>query len=173
MIRRDSYSQPHSPKSIRRLYQLAVISLCASLLTHFLFLNRPVTEVALSQSSEYEARKAQLLTKAAQSFVDDPNRNVETELDGQSFQEINKLACPKPVNIPRGWSIEMRTGGRPFMNFDSININGNPWTLVQCTPGTSTITQPMLDAHYAAGKRVNRLWLVHPTRCDPPKTKCV
>ncbi|MBE7553242.1 MAG: hypothetical protein HS126_19400 [Anaerolineales bacterium] len=121
-----------------------------------------VTSAQPLNISEYESRKALLPVRATKPFSDDPLRNISTTLDLRSFDQINKLNCPKPINKSEGWSVEFRTGGRPFMNFDTIQIRDKLWSLVRCTPGSSGILQSELDSHYdQAGKKVNRLWFIH------------
>ncbi|MBL7200050.1 MAG: PKD domain-containing protein [Anaerolineae bacterium] len=123
------------------------------------------TSIPVSASSpgvsEYEGRKALLPISATLPFVDDPMREIETDLDRRPFDQINALACPKLVDNAVGWSVEARTGGRPFMGFDDIRVDGVPWTPEPCSPGSSSIPQSELDGHYGAGKGVNRLWFVH------------
>lgn len=114
------------------------------------------------QGSAYEIRRTQLITLADQAFEDDFFRNEPpTALDNRSFGELNGMDCPKPIDDPNGWSAEFRTGGRPFLNFDVIRINGITWTTTYCTPGSSGIPQPEIDDHYATGKTVNRIWVLH------------
>ncbi len=111
--------------------------------------------------SEYENRKAALPGRATQPFMDDPLRNVETDLDRRPFDQINLLDCPKLINNANGWSVEARTGGRPFMNFDNIQVNGTPIPFTPCTQGSSVITPIEINNHYTDGKSVNRLWFTH------------
>lgn len=121
-----------------------------------------VTSAQPLNISEYESRKVLLSMRATQPFSDDPLRNISTTLDLRSFDQINKLNCPKPINKSEGWSVEFRTGGRPFMNYDTIQVRDKLWGLVRCTPGNSDIPQSELDSHYdQAGKKVNRLWFIH------------
>lgn len=90
--------------------------------------------------------------------------DFETALDARSFSELLGLAGPKVVDNAAGWSVEARTGGRPFLCLDRITVNGSLWPFDPAgfSPGTSGIPQSELDAHFAAGKTVNRLWFVHP-----------
>lgn len=147
-----------------RLGRFFIVIICAlAILTLSIFLLPHRIPLAIaSPLSDYETRKTQVLTNATQSFVDDPMRNVETTLDMQPFDQINKLNCPKPIDNPNGWSVEMRTGGRPFLNFDTIEINSIVWPPVRCTQGSSNITPSIIDDHYDAGKTVNRMWFIHP-----------
>lgn len=89
---------------------------------------------------------------------------TETELDQQSFEEINKLSGPKLITNAEGWEVIARTGGRPFLNFDDIRINCDSWAFnpTLFTTGTSTVITPItLTNHFNAGKKVNRLWFTH------------
>ncbi len=110
---------------------------------------------------EYEIRKSQLVTSANQPFIDDSFRYTETVLDTYSYDQLIQMVCPKPIDNDDGWSVIFRTGGRPFLNFDVIRINGITWTVTQCTPGDSGITPEVITDHYATGKTVNRLWVTH------------
>jgi hypothetical protein len=149
------------------LLRLSIVALTSSLaVASLLFLcHHRSLEVNASQPNldEYETRKAQLPARAAQPFVDDPMRDVETDLDRRPFQQINALIGPKLIDNPEGWSVEARAGGRPFMNFDDIRLNGAPWEFDPdlFAPGGSGIPQSELDSHFAAGKTVNRLWFIH------------
>jgi hypothetical protein len=121
---------------------------------------------AASGPCDYECRKAQLLTLVQQDFADDPLRDVESALDKEPYDQIMLLDCPKPIDNPNGWSVKMRTGGRPFLDYYDITLNGAPWTLVRCTKGTSNIPQEEIDAHYATCKdnfckTVNRMEFTH------------
>ena len=114
-----------------------------------------------SSLPDYETRRSQLLDDAAQLFADDPLRDYESELDAYPFTQINELECPKPIDNPNGWSVVMRTGGRPFLDFNTIEINSVSWPLERCTPGTSGIPQDTITQHYEDGKAVNRMWFTH------------
>ena len=151
--------------------RIVTAALCAlaSLFVLFFSLNPRNIYALDSPLPDYEARKSQLLAVAALPFVDDPARALaESDLDQYSFDEINKLACPKPINNPDGWSVEMRTGGRPFLNFDTIEINGVAWPIEPCTQGDSVILPEEIIDHYAAGKGVNRMWFIHPASAGWP-----
>ncbi len=155
-----------SPKSksqntLLRLIYLGFITALVILTLAIFLLSQQTPPASASHLSDYETRKAQLLTLAGQPFVDDPMGNVETDLDGYNFTAINALDCPTSIDNSNGWSIEMRTGGRPFMNFDDIEINGTSWMLDHCTPGSSGISQTVINNHYNAGKTVNRMWFTH------------
>ncbi len=139
-------------------YIVHFASFCIALLL-IGFLSSPTQGATLNEA--YEARKANLLSLAMQSYLDDPLYNVETELDMQPFNEINNLGCPKILNNEDGWSIEARSGGRPFMNFDTAYINNVLWEFEPCNVGSSQISQQLLDDHYKSGKRINRLWFTH------------
>ncbi|KAA3656979.1 MAG: hypothetical protein DWQ04_29475 [Chloroflexi bacterium] len=109
----------------------------------------------------YEIRKTGLAVRADQDFADDLFRAVETDLDKEPFDQINKIDCPKPVDKPNGWAMILRTGGRPFLNFDHIEIDGDVWSPEPCTQAGSKIPPVMIADHYASGKTVNRIWFTH------------
>ena len=157
-------------KMVKELGLLATIVLgILSIIIMVLFLmNSHFHVVDAASLDDYESRKERLKEEANQPFVDDPMRNVETALDKESFEDINELDCPKPIDNSDGWSVIMRTGGRPFMNFDSIEINGSEWTLERCVKGGSDIPQHIIDEHYDAGKGVNRMWFIHPSQNGYP-----
>ncbi|MEA3333134.1 MAG: hypothetical protein U9Q58_06030, partial [Pseudomonadota bacterium] len=113
-------------------------------------------------ASSYAERKAALLSVVNQPFVMD-HCTHETALDQRSYQELLKLDSPKPLDNAAGWSMETRTGGRPFLCFDEIAVNGSPLIFdpTEFSPGESGIPQSLLEAHFATGKTVNRLWFTH------------
>ncbi len=147
-----------SPPNFRPIIWILLLPL---LFVLFTIAGSSIAQALRPTQDDYDTRKSHLLTLAEESFVDDPFRDVVTGLDQYSFDQINQLSCPKPVDNPNGWSIEMRTGGRPFLEFDNNVLNDTPWTPVHCTPGASGIPQTVLDSHYATGKTVNRLWFIH------------
>ena len=144
------------------LGRFSIVIICALtiLIASIFLLSHHTPSAIASHPSDYETRKAQVLTDATQAFVDDPMRNVETALDMQPFDQINKLNCSKPIDNPNGWSVEMRTGGRPFLNFDTIEINGMVWIPEPCIQGSSNISPSIIDNHYDDGKTVNRMWSI-------------
>jgi hypothetical protein len=115
-------------------------------------------------TAPYEDRIGELPVRAAQGFVDDPNREITTTLDGKPYDQLNELDCAKPIDNSSGWSVEFRIGGRPFTCFDEIEINGAPWEMDTSlyTPGNSSIDQCTICYHLAR-KGVNRFWFVHRT----------
>ncbi len=109
----------------------------------------------------YETRRDGLSVAAAYS----PDHcDFETTLDSRPFSDLLNLVGPEIVSNPAGWTVEARTGGRPFLCFDQITLNAIPWPFNPAgfSPGTSGIDQSEIDAHFAAGKTVNRLWFIHP-----------
>ncbi len=67
----------------------------------------------------YERRRQTLIHRATAPFVQDHCHDTVTALDNRSFDTINNLNGPKLLDHPQGWSVEARTGGRPFLCFDA------------------------------------------------------
>ena len=138
---------------------LAMIVALLAILSLQYFLSEQVAAAATG-NSDYGSRKALLLVKATGDFVDDPTRDVETDLDKQDFDKLNEMTCPKIIDDQNNWTIEARAGGRPFLEFGDIFVDGTPWPIEQCTPGSSGIPTATITTHYQT-RGVNRLWIVH------------
>lgn len=119
----------------------------------------------VATAGEFEERAGALPQAAAAPFEDDPQRVLPlTSLDMRSFGEINAITGPRVLENIDGWEIVARTGGRPFLAFDQITVDGLPKTFLPSDfdIAMSGIPQAELDAHFAAGRGVNRLWFTHP-----------
>jgi len=119
-----------------------------------------ICTVPARAADTYELRRDALVVT---SFAADHCSATVSVLDSRSFAELNQLTGPKIIDNPGGWSVEARTGGRPFLCLDEISVGSAPvpFDPAGFGPGTSGIPQSELDAHFALGKTVNRLWLTH------------
>lgn len=116
-------------------------------------------------ADSFGERREALPERALQGFAQD-HCDFTTQLDEQSFTQINEIKGPLLIDNSSGWSVEARTGGRPFLCFDTITIDGAP---VAVDPNglngfdvaDSGIPVDQLADHFQRGKTVNRLWFTH------------
>lgn len=117
-----------------------------------------------ARADAYDDRLALLAQRVGAPWTNDACAlTPETALDMRSFQELLNLEGHKILDDASGWSMIARTGGRPFSCFHDITADGQPvpFSASNYGVGTSGIPPAELDAHFAAGKQVNRLWFTH------------
>ena len=94
-----------------------------------------------------------------------------TALDEADFQDINAIVSTlKPIDQPDGWFCVARTGGRPFRCIDRIEVNGKPFVFDSDAFGAPPDLADALDAHFARGRTVNKLWCGHRVGDRWPRT---
>lgn len=114
------------------------------------------------QAGTFDKRVSALPARVAVPYEPD-GCMFETALDRRPYQALNLIQGPHILDNPDGWSVEARTGGRPFICFHDLRVNGTRIDVKagDFKVGQSGIPVQELESHFSQGKTVNRLWFTH------------